>query len=92
MRRFSDRNVRRAHTIYLLKDGQHVGHFVIPFQDPRFVKGDDLLDMAYEISQTRPNRRYEDSNIADGWNELRLFWGCSWYACNEFGDRIYEVA
>jgi len=91
VRRSSD-HLRRFHTVHLLKDGHHIGHFVIPYQDPRFVKGDDLLEMAYEISQTRPNRRYEDSNIAFGWNELRLFWGCSWYSCDERGERILVMA
>lgn len=92
MRRFTDRDVKRPHRVSVMCRGIEVGFFNIPQTDPRFVKGDDLIQMALERALTTPARRYEDDVLQQDWDELCVYWAFSWYRINRFGQRIYDAA
>lgn len=92
MRRVGDRDVKRPHRVSVRARGVEIGFFNIPQTDPRFVKGDDLIQMALEKAQTTPVRRYDDDCLTQDWDELSVFWCFSHYRVDRFGQRIYDAA
>lgn len=92
MRRISDRDIKRPHRVSVLNKGVEIGFFNMPATDNRFVKGDDLIQMALERALTVPTRRYNDDCLAGEWDELSVFWCWSQYRISRSGVRVYEAA
>lgn len=92
MRRFDDRFTKQPHTVRAFKNGVEIGTFNLPATDTRFVKGDDLILMAWEKATTTPTQRYNDDIFHKDWDTLKVFWCWSVYSCNRQGQRIQEDA
>jgi len=87
-----DRRSKRTHRVYLYRAEQLVGTFDMPHTDPRFIKGEDLLELAFEKTRSRPNQRWNDLVIEGGWDKLVVYWSFASYSCNQFGTPLREIA
>jgi len=87
-----ERRTKKFHTVSLYREEELVATFTIPWTDPRFVKGDDLVQIAFEKTKTRPHQRWNDIQIPGGWDLLRVNWAFGSYACDRFGHAVHKFA
>jgi hypothetical protein len=84
-----DRQQATGHTVTLIMDDQIVSRQTIPFQDPRFVKDYELLEIAYNNIQERMTRvtRMYDTPIP-AWNKLTVSRYSNCMECDAHGNKV----
>jgi hypothetical protein len=84
-----DRQQATGHAVTLMMDDQIVSQQIIPFQDPRFVKDYELLEIAYNNIQERMSRsiRMYDTPIP-AWNRLSVSRYSNRMECDMLGNKV----
>lgn len=91
-----ERRVKNPHIVILYKEGEQVGHLSIPQTDPRFVKGHDLFEMAYDKimavqNDTQQSRRDTDP-VKGQWDAFSVCWFGLTYVGDTIGRMLVEAA
>lgn len=91
-----DRRVKSPHQVILRMGDKEVFNFTIPQTDTRFVKGEDLYEMAYAEILKRQNdrslQRRSTDPVAGKWDNFTVHWYFFSYTCNARGQRIKDAA